>query len=86
MDFTGSTFVTVRFFVIRYTLCVFIVVVCGADCFAVDFAIRQVADINPIGDASPGRFTEFNDLLYFTASGPNGSELYRSDGANRRII
>jgi len=39
-----------------------------------------ISDIDPSGDSNPEEFYVFNDVLYFSADGPDGRELYRTDG------
>ena len=53
---------------------------------AVDFVVRQVADINPVGDSIPSMFTELNGELFFSAQGPSGQELYKTDGNTVALV
>ena len=64
--------------------CTVILVLSRSVCPAADFVVRKVADINPSGDAfkhAPD-FTEFNSELYFAAQGPDGEELYKTNGSS----
>ena len=43
----------------------------------------RVKDIKTAGDSSPGRLTNVNSTLYFTADdGSSGVELWKSDGTD----
>ncbi|MFN0201908.1 MAG: hypothetical protein ACKVTZ_10320, partial [Bacteroidia bacterium] len=42
----------------------------------------RVKDINTAGSSIPGNFTNMNGILYFSAIGASGRELYRSDGTD----
>jgi ELWxxDGT repeat protein len=42
--------------------------------------VSLVKDILPGGDGSPDTPVEFNGALYYLATGPEGAELWRSDG------
>lgn len=48
--------------------------------FATDVVVQRVEDLNPTGDSVPYGFIEFQDQLYFGANGPDGIELYRTNG------
>lgn len=39
-----------------------------------------VADINEAGDSSPAEFTDAGSLLYFSADGGNGRQVWQTDG------
>ncbi len=51
----------------------------GVEIFAYDPAtssVREVADVNPEGDATPWRFTRFDDRLFFVAAGADGFRVF----------
>jgi len=53
---------------------------------AVDVVVRPVADLNPNGGSNPYGLTEFNNLLFFGASGEQGTELYLSNGDVTELV
>ena len=51
----------------------------GVEIFAYDPAtsrVREVVDVNPDGDATPWRFTRFDDRLFFVAAGADGFRVF----------
>jgi ELWxxDGT repeat protein len=45
-----------------------------------------VKDINPSGDSYPSYFTDVNGTLFFHADGPEGQELWKSDGTSSGTV
>lgn len=50
---------------------------------AIEFSVDEVADIRSgVDSSSPGQLTGFRGDLYFRARGPNGNQLFKTDGTN----
>lgn len=74
----------------RFSLIAVCVLVWGqaTACRAADFVLEQISNINVDGDSVVGNafLTEFNNDLYFRATGPGGLELYRTDGQSVELV
>ena len=47
---------------------------------ATTFQVEEVTDINPDGDSYPHGMVVYRDALFFHAEGPNGRQLFKTDG------
>ena len=52
------------------------------DTHGLEYELELFADVNPTGNSSPLDFTPASDGLYFIAEGPEGREVYRTDGVD----